>query len=179
MRSRSAAGRRGEACLTLSSNVVAREFRNPTSALAKMPFIGGSFAGSAAAEPQRWGRYCRESKGLRKGRPWKVIIGAARHVAGTVPVTNALKFRKLMEVNRSNASPLRVDAQFSGPAPTGRIKESADIDQRVASAPAASRVAHQHSAVDELLNVPQRRVLRALSQGRPLRSRQLPLEAIK
>ena len=37
----------------------------------------------------------------------------------------------------------------------------------------------EHSAVDELLNVPERRVLRALRQRRPFRSRQLPFEAVQ
>jgi hypothetical protein len=41
----------------------------------------------------------------------------------------------------------------------GRTNESTHINQRIASAPTASRTAHEHSVVDELLNVPQRRVL--------------------
>jgi hypothetical protein len=53
------------------------------------------------------------------------------------------------------------------------------IDQRIARAPATTRVFPQDTPLDEALDITERGVVRALLELRPLRCRQLPGKAVR
>ena len=115
-----------------------------------------------------WEKYARVQVNDRQ----RDVINRLLHgFTGKLTTTKWAKLETLAQIE-SSAS---IQCTYEGRARGHR----SSINQRIARAPATTRVFPQETLLDEALDITERGVVRALLEPRPLRCRQLPGEAVQ